>query len=155
VGTLIFLFYLLWKITTSDYSTVYTSQPAGVSCAMSPASKRHLSGPTRTFMMSLHSRTMQGSCVASRRCDAFDRKLKNNLVYLFVFFTLGKTNVYSLQLVVQPVVHTHTHTHTHAHTHTHMFNGPWSGTTQVSTTGCKVYTALSDIGFYMCCVLRH
>jgi len=27
---------------------------------------------------------------------------------------------------------THTHTHTHAHTHTHPFNGPLSGTTQVS-----------------------
>ena len=27
--------------------------------------------------------------------------------------------------------HTHTHTHAHAHTHTHMFNGPFSGTTQV------------------------
>ena len=28
--------------------------------------------------------------------------------------------------------HTHKHTHTHTHTHTHMFNGPLSGTTQVS-----------------------
>ena len=28
--------------------------------------------------------------------------------------------------------HTHTHTHTRTHTHTHTFNGPFSGTTQVS-----------------------
>ena len=28
--------------------------------------------------------------------------------------------------------HTHTHTHTHARTHAHAFNGPFSGTTQVS-----------------------
>jgi len=28
--------------------------------------------------------------------------------------------------------HTHTRTHTHTHTHTHTFNGPFSGTTQVS-----------------------
>ena len=30
------------------------------------------------------------------------------------------------------VTHTHTHTHARTHTHTHPFNGPFSGTTQVS-----------------------
>jgi len=39
-----------------------------------------------------------------------------------------------MQLCVLMITHTHihTHTHTHAHTRTHTFNGPLSGTTQVS-----------------------
>jgi len=42
--------------------------------------KRCWSGPARTFMTSLRSRTQEGGCVDSWRCGAFDRNLKRRII---------------------------------------------------------------------------
>jgi len=42
--------------------------------------KQCRSGPARTFMTSLRSRTQEGGCVDSWRCGAFDRNLKRRII---------------------------------------------------------------------------
>jgi len=62
-----------------------------------------------------------------------ERSLKKSLKVLEFWSHRRQDTVAALRLVcVQKVRYMACNTHAHAHTHTHPFNGPFSGTTQVS-----------------------